>query len=379
MKRKPFLLLTLLLLCFACQGGAQQPGAQAGAGADGAETEDTVRRVTLLFAGDLMQHQGQINAARRADGTWDYTDCFRYVRDEISSYDLAIANLEVTLPGPPYTGYPQFRAPDAFLQGALDAGFDVMLTANNHCCDSHQAGLERTIRVLDSLQVPHLGTYRTQEERDANYPLLVERNGIRIALLNYTYDTNGIPFRKPNVVNLIDRTQMAADIARAKRMNPDVIIANMHWGIEYVMTPNKQMRDLADWLLAQGVDHVIGGHPHVVQPVEVRQGKDGAKHLVVWSLGNYISNMTKDNTEVGLMVNLTLEKDSVTRLTDCGYTITFCSRPAVSGRRVHTVLPASFPQGEMRPAERERFNRNIATARRLFEKYNVGIKENNRQ
>lgn len=363
-------LFTAVLLLFSCQGGAQ-PGGQP----DTTAPEDTTRSVTLLFAGDLMQHQGQINAARLPDGTYDYTDCFALVKDEISRYDVAIANLEVTLPGPPYTGYPQFRCPDAFLHAAWQAGFDVMLTANNHCCDSRRAGLERTIHVLDSLGIPHLGTYVNAEARAKNHPLIIEKNGIRIALLNYTYGTNGIPVSKPNVVNLIDKTQMAADIARAKGLMADVIIANMHWGVEYVPTPPKEVRDIADWLLANGVDHVIGGHPHVVQPAEVRTDARSQKHLVVWSLGNFISNMTKDNTEVGLMVRMTLTKDSLTTMTDCGYALTFCSRPLVSGRKVHTILPASFPEEQMKPAERERFNRNIAAARRLFKQHNKGIDE----
>ncbi len=372
MNQKVLMLFIAMWLTWSCQSTATNGNPHVVAD----ETPiDTPQKVTLLFAGDLMQHQGQINAARLADGTYDYTDCFALVKEEVSRYDIAIANLEVTLPGPPYTGYPQFRCPDAFLTAAWQAGFDVMLTANNHCCDSRQKGLERTIHVLDSLGIPHLGTYCNAAEREKNYPFIIERNGIRIALLNYTYDTNGIPVNKPNIVNLIDKKQMATDIARAKEMNADVIIANMHWGIEYVLTPNQQMRALADWLLEQGVDHIIGGHPHVVQPAEVRTDKQGNKHLIVWSLGNYISNMTKDNTEVGLMVRMELSKDSLTSLTDCGYTITFCSRPAVSGRRVHTVLPSSYPQEKMKPAERERFNRNIATARRLFQQHNIGISE----
>ena len=371
MNRKILFLLTISSLFCSCQSGANNAATPVAADS----LEDTVRKVTLLFAGDLMQHQGQINAARLPDGTYDYTDCFALVKDEISRYDIAVANLEVTLPGPPYAGYPQFRCPDAFLEAAWQAGFDVMLTANNHCCDSRQKGLERTIHVLDSLGVTHLGTYVDAATRAKNYPLIIERNGIRIAMLNYTYDTNGIPVTKPNEVNLIDKQQIAADIARAKQLQPDVIIANMHWGIEYVLTPDKQLRDLADWLLAQGVDHIIGGHPHVVQPVEVRTDAQGKSHLVAWSLGNYISNMTKDNTEVGLMVRMELQKDSLTRMTDCGYTITFCSRPAVSGRRVHTVLPSSYPQEQMKSAERERFSRNIATARKLFKQHNVGIEE----
>ncbi len=367
-RRLCFFITTLLIVC-SCQSGAN-PVNQAGDVA-----EDTTHKVTLLFAGDLMQHQGQINAARMSDGTYDYTDCFALVSDEVSKYDVAVANLEVTLPGPPYAGYPQFRCPDAFLTAAWKAGFDVMLTANNHSCDSRRKGIERTIAVLDSLGVTHVGTYINAETRARDYPLMLERNGIRIAMLNYTYATNGIPVPEPNVVNLINKEQIAADIQRAKQLNADVIIANMHWGVEYSLTPSKEQRELADWLIANGVDHVIGGHPHVVQPIEVRTDTAGRKHLVVWSLGNYISNMTKNNTEVGLMVRMEIQKDTTTQMTDCGYSIVFCARPAVSGRRVHTVLPSSYPVDSMKAGERARFNLNIETARNLFKQHNVGIEE----
>ena len=374
MKAKLLFFSTLFLALLSCQNPTRATGGTADE--TNAANADTFHQVTLLFAGDLMQHQGQINAAKMPNGTFDYNDCFALVKDEVSRHDIAIANLEVTLPGPPYKGYPQFRCPDEFLAAVWNAGFDVMLTANNHSCDSYKAGIERTIAVLDSLGTPHLGTYANASTRAKDYPLIIERNGIRIALLNYTYDTNGIPVPDPCVVNLIDKQQMAADIARAKEMQPDVIIANMHWGIEYVLTPSQQQRELADWLIQQGVDHVIGSHPHVVQPVEVRTDSDGRKHLVVWSLGNFISNMTKENTEVGLMVRMELtKKNATTTMTDCGYTLTFCSRPLVSGRRVHTILPSSYPQEQMKQAERQRFNQHLGTIRRLFQKHNQGIEE----
>lgn len=129
-------------------------------------------QISLLFVGDLMQHQAQIDAARQGDG-YHYDDCFRHVKDEISRADVSVGNLEVTLGGKPYRGYPVFSAPDEYLYAIKDAGFDVLLTANNHCLDKRKTGLERTIRMLDSLKIPHAGTYSNPEERRKNYPLVI--------------------------------------------------------------------------------------------------------------------------------------------------------------------------------------------------------------
>ena len=141
-------------------------------------------QISLLFVGDLMQHQAQIDAARQGDG-YNYNDCFRHVKKEISEADMAIGNLEVTLGGKPYRGYPAFSAPDEYLNAIKEAGFDVLLTANNHCLDKGKLGLERTILMLDSLKIHHAGTYRNPEERHKSYPLLIEKNGFRIVLLKY--------------------------------------------------------------------------------------------------------------------------------------------------------------------------------------------------
>lgn len=337
---------------------------------------DTTRRITLLFAGDLMQHITQINAARMPDGSYNYDSYFENVQEYVKGFDLAFANLEVTLGGRPYTGYPTFSAPDEFLTAIRDAGFDVLATANNHSCDRGRRGIERTILMLDSLGVTHLGTYADTLQRERNYPLIVEKGGFRLALLNYTYGTNGLPIPRPNVVNLIDRRQMEQDIREAKSMKPDAIIAIMHWGIEYAMVPNAAQRELANWLFAQGVDHVIGGHPHVVQPVEVHTDAQGRRHMLVYSLGNYISNQMMENSDGGMVVSMTLEKDSTVRLADCDYSLCWVSRPVVSHRKNHRLLPVGYPDSLMNAEERRLMNRFATNARNLFGKYNSGdIKE----
>lgn len=369
------LALSIISFCFllaASLGSCSANARNNGSDADSLNAKyDTTATITLLFAGDMMQHAGQIKAAQMPDGSFDYSECFAYVKDEIEAADIAIANLEVTLGGKPYTGYPMFCAPDEFAVAIKDAGFDILTTSNNHCCDTGRRGLGRTLSVLDSLGVPSLGTYRDAQDRARRYPLLVEKNGFRIALLACTYGTNGLPVPEPYMVNLIDTTQIKQDIAKAKSMQPDAIIAFIHWGTEYVLTPVSSQRWQADWLLAHGVDHVIGGHPHVVEPIEFRD----STNLVVWSLGNYISNMTKDTTYGGLMVTLKLEKDSTTRVSDTGYSLIWTSRPNVSGHKTHRVYPIGIADSLLNGRERMMRDFFAKTARNLFGKHNKNIIE----
>lgn len=369
-----FLLFVPMLTAICCAGQTQDARAE---NAPEEKKDTTVYRLTMLVAGDLMQHSPQISAARQKDGTYNYDDCFQYVKREIQSADLAIANFEVTLGGPPYKGYPCFSAPDEYLKAIIDAGFDVLTTGNNHCLDTGRKGLERTNMMLDSLHVPHLGTYDNDSARQASYPLLVEKNGFRIALLNFTYATNGLVVKQPNHVNYIDTVEIAADIEKAKTMNPDLIIAIPHWGIEYAMTPNKPDVNLADWLIEKGVDHVIGGHPHVLQPFEWRnpEAEDGGT-LVAYSLGNFISNQSKPNTGMGSMVKLHFtKKDGRVKLDSCAYALTWCSRPAISRKRNYRIVPAANSDSLLNAADRNLRDADARRARLIFDKHNKNIKE----
>ena len=335
-------------------------------------------KITLLFAGDLMQHQAQINAARQSNGKYNYSDCFALVKNEISSADIAIANLEVTLGGKPYTGYPQFSAPDEYAVAIKEAGFDVLLTANNHCLDRRKKGLERTIHVLDSLHIPYAGTYLTPKARTKYYPLLLEKNGFRIILLNYTYGTNGIEVQTPNIVNYIDKEIISEDIKKARSMYPDIIIACMHWGVEYRQRPERQERQLAEWLIEQGVHHVIGSHPHVLQPMELLNNTHSPqKHVVVYSLGNYISNMSALHTDGGAMVKLEFQKigPQIIRLTNCKYSLVWTSRPSLGKNKNFIIYPAANPPTDINEAERARLNTFLNNSRKLLNSNNIGIEE----
>jgi poly-gamma-glutamate synthesis protein (capsule biosynthesis protein) len=185
-----------------------------------------------------------------------------------------------------------------------------MITANNHCMDRGKKGLERTLRTLDSLGIPHLGTYRDRDQHDTEHPLMVERNGIRLALLTYTYGTNGIPAVEPNIVNLIDTLEMARDLRVAREKGADFVITLIHWGIEYAVKANKEQEQTARWLLEHGCDAVIGGHPHVVQNFTLDAIPDNNRYpeVVIYSMGNLVSNQRNENCDGGIMVELTLQK-----------------------------------------------------------------------
>lgn len=290
----------------------------------------------MLFIGDIMGHDSQIAAAYDAEKkTYEYDSVFKHVAPIISEVDYAVANLEVTLAGPPYKGYPQFSSPDN-LAGALKrAGVDCLVTANNHSCDRKKPGIERTIKVLDSLKMDHTGTFLSQETRDATYPLMAKRNGISVAILNYTYATNGIPAEAPNVVNLIKRDLIAADLKKAKEKNPDKIIVVMHWGMEYELQPRSNQVSLYEFCVENGADYVIGSHPHVLQKMEVH-----GKNLIAYSLGNFVSNQRTAPRDGGAMFRLTLgKKGDSTYLKETGYFLTWVYPPVLKGKKKFYILP----------------------------------------
>ncbi|MDR1883208.1 MAG: CapA family protein [Prevotella sp.] len=286
------------------------------------------QKVSFLFAGDAMQHKIQLDAAKTNAG-YDYSPYFKYVADEIKQADIAVVNLETTLPGQKYTGYPQFGSPDEYACALKNAGFDIFLLSNNHILDKGRKGLERTIAVLDSIKVKHTGVFVNEEKRSLYYPLMMIKNGIRIAMLNYTYGTNGYTAAKPNIVNYIDRKQILKDIEQAKAMKADIIVANMHWGAEYVLKHNKAQKELADFLVRNGVRLVIGGHPHVVQPVDIQKDGDNIKSIVVYSMGNLISAMKPVNTTGGMMVKIDIGKNGndPVKIDSCSYSLVWVNKP----------------------------------------------------
>ncbi len=329
--------------------------------------------VNLTFVGDAMQHAPQITAAQQPDGTYDYSPCFENLRADIMSADLAVVNLECPLGGKPYTGYPCFSAPDSYAQALRDVGFDLFLTANNHCLDRRDKGLVRTCHALDSMGIAHIGTYVSQQERDQRIPYIINVKGIKIAFLDYTYGTNGIPIQGDVIVDHIDQQQIAADIALARERGAHAICVNLHWGIEYQLKPVASQRTLADWLVTQGVDLIIGGHPHVIEPMEVRYSQEYDKNvLLVYSMGNFISNQSDIDCRGGAMVKVSLrmENGHAVMESPC-YELFFVQKPKASGEN-YVLIPESRPD-LLRPDSRGEFTRFMQRTHDLVTSHNKNV------
>jgi poly-gamma-glutamate capsule biosynthesis protein CapA/YwtB (metallophosphatase superfamily) len=346
------------------------------------DVREQEQHLSLLFMGDIMQHTAQIDAA------WDdslkaytYDSCFKFVSPIIRSADIAMTNLEVTLGGRPYSGYPQFSAPDQLIHALLYAGIDIVGTANNHSCDRGRHGIERTLHILDSMGLQHTGTFADSLSRQQTYPLMVHKNGIKLAVLNYTYGTNGIAIPKPNIVNLIDTTVMKNDLKRAKDSIPDKVIVFIHWGDEYQSHPNQFQQDIAGLCFKNGADIIIGMHPHVIQKIEKYYYPDsnGREVFVAYSLGNYVSNQRDRYKDGGLMVRLDLvKKNNVVSIQNDVYYLDWVYTPDENGKKRFYILPVSVFEANPKLIDTVSFQKMMLYAsdsRILMQKESRGVSE----
>ena len=325
------------------------------------EVTDSIKvdSITLVFAGDMMSHMPQVKAAYNPQSKrHEYEHWFQFLKDTIASADYAIANLETPLGGEPYSGYPMFSAPDAFAEDLKKVGFDILVTANNHTVDKGRKGLERTVSILDSLKILHTGSFRNKQEHDSTNPLIIEAKGVKIALLSYTYGTNGIPVPKPNVVNLIDHAQMEKDIVKARSLGAQIVIPIIHWGSEYQTYEHPSQVKTAEFLAGKGVDAIIGMHPHVVQPIKYVK-RNGDSIPVAYSLGNAVANMRDRYKDGGLFVQLTIKMENdtprITSFKDIPFWVWKGSSKEVKGIHGYYVIPESkisiLPVGEAKKAQ----------------------------
>lgn len=271
--------------------------------------------LSMTVVGDIMCHNTQYqDAYDKTSDTYDFSHVFTNVADELKNADITIGNLETTFAGKEkgYSGYPTFNTPEALATNLKDLGFDVLSTTNNHSLDSGYKGLVSTLETLDSVGIDHMGTYSSEEAQKEI--LIKDVKGIKIAFLAYTYGTNGIPVPKGKeyCINLIDKDLIKQDLDKAKAANVDLICVNMHWGNEYRLKTTQEQEDLADFLFQNGVDIILGSHPHVLEPMERRTitledgtTKDG---FVIYSLGNFVSGQVKEYTNHSIILNLELTK-----------------------------------------------------------------------
>lgn len=277
----------------------------------------------IVFAGDAMMHQGQIDAARQRDSSHDFSEYFENIDGYITTADYAVVNLETPVSKPPYTGYPCFNAPEEYIDALADAGFDLFLTANNHTLDRHDRGLRETIDNLDSRRLDHIGTYKDASARNTAIPFIKTINNIKVGFLNYTYGTNGISPGNGVCVDYINRELIKKDVEATRNAGAEVVFLCIHWGDEYHLLPNSYQKALAEYIHSLGVDAIIGGHPHVIQPMELSDSTP--RQLTIYSLGNFISNMKTKDTRGGAMlkVKIVRDRDGNVNISDASYRLVY--------------------------------------------------------
>jgi len=284
------------------------------------EEEDPYINIQLATAGDIMFHDSQLKSAYdEQNDSYDFKQFFADVKPILSDADLTIANFETTTAGPDreYTGYPAFNSPDEVVDAIKDTGVDVLTTVNNHSLDTGSDGLKRTVETIQERGIDTVGTYTTKPDSRV---LIKEVEGIKFAIIAYTESTNGLGANYPKeeldaMLNLMEKDKIIADIKEAKNLGADFIISYMHWGIEYATEPNETQIEFAEMMAEEGVDLILGSHPHVIQKSDTIE-TDEKQTFVIYSMGNFISNQRQETlgdgyelTEDGIILLFDIQKN----------------------------------------------------------------------
>lgn len=314
----------------------------------------------VTFIGDVMMHSRQLE--------YDCSDFLAQLSSITRDADVSIANMEFPMAGRPYTGYPSFSTPEKYVIDLADKGVDVFLTANNHVLDRGPAGLRRTIsvydRLRDSLGIQYTGTALDAEHGSSVNPLIINSKGIRFALINFTYGNNHKYDAEYPHVCMMSRDEVHEMIGRARSRNVDYIIALPHWGIEYKLRHSKEQEKWAQWLADQGVDLIVGAHPHVVQDSTHINGTP-----VFYSLGNVVSNMTAQNTRLGTAVTARFVKrpDGSTYMLEPELEFIWCTVPGTLTESYATIKVADYLGRRDEWIDPEDYDNMIATLLRVQE------------
>jgi poly-gamma-glutamate capsule biosynthesis protein CapA/YwtB (metallophosphatase superfamily) len=275
--------------------------------------KDSVVTVTISTVGDLMCHSVEYNYAKVSPDSFNFNPFFNYIKPYLSRSDFLFGNMETVLAGKKegYSGYPLFNSPSDFLAPLKNVGFNLITTANNHALDKGSEGLLRTIRELKKYKLNYDGTFNSQHDRDSIRIFNIK--GLRTALLAYTYGTNGnpIPKGKNYLINIIDTTLIKKDILSARKDCAEIVIVYFHFGHEYSRTPSDFQKTIVNKTIKYGADIIIGGHPHVIQPVEYFKTKHAKldSGFVAYSVGNFLSNQRWRYSDAGVILTIHITKN----------------------------------------------------------------------
>lgn len=307
------------------------------------------KEAELIAVGDIMMHGAQIKSGYNpTTKTYNYDNFFQEVKGILSSGDWVIGNLETTLAGPEtgYTGYPLFNAPDPLADGIKKAGFNIISTTNNHSLDRGEKGVLKTLENVRKRGLISVGTAASAEA--ANQIVIVEKNNISMAILGYSYGTNGIPIPqgKDYLVSLIEPKKIIQDITKARSSGVDIVTVILHFGSEYQRQPNTEQKTLVKQLVNAGADIILGSHPHVVQPYQIfeQTGKLGKpkKAVVIYSMGNFISNQREKYRDLGVIFKVNIVKhfpDQTIEIKDIQTVPTWVHRYWQNGKYQFRILP----------------------------------------
>jgi len=322
-----------------------------------AAAEDETLVITAV--GDIMMHDTQITAGYRpSTGDYDFLPFFAYVTPLFKASNLVIGNLETTFSGKKegYSGYPRFNTPEILASNLKDAGFDILSTANNHCLDKGQAGLVSTLDYLDKAGLLHTGTARSKEEHDSI--LITERKGVKLAVLAYTFGTNGInPAQDRGYsVNYLDVDKITSDIKKARDNQAQLVIISLHFGEEYRPHPGPLQQEAVKSLLDAGADIILGHHPHVLQPASVFN-----QQFVIYSLGNFISAQQGLERRSSVILNLFFGIDGQTKqpyFKKAAYIPIYTRSFRDKGKLCYEVLPVEPALTSIRSGQIHNFSRD---------------------
>jgi poly-gamma-glutamate capsule biosynthesis protein CapA/YwtB (metallophosphatase superfamily) len=312
--------------------------------------KDSLITIKISVVGDLMCHSVQYHYARvdnsaEAD-SFDFNPVFREVKKYFYESDFVFGNLETVTAGESkgYSGYPVFNTPDEYITALYNAGFHMITTSNNHSLDKGEQGLIRTIEQLKKNHLLYNGTFTSKDDRDLIR--VIDIKGIKVAFLAYTYGTNGIPVPKEKsyLVNMIDFDLIKSDIDRARKIGADVILVHYHFGDEYKREPVSFQKEVVLKTITFGADIIIGGHPHVLQPVQFFKSKWGRldSGFVAYSLGNFISNQRWRFSDAGVILNIEITKNlknTATYISDVSFIPTWVYKGQTEKEREYVILP----------------------------------------
>lgn len=348
--------------------------------------EDSVLSATLCFVGDLMCHSTQFNYAKVNTDSFDFTGVYREVKKYLTIPDLTIGNLETVIAGQNegYSGYPYFNAPDDFIYALKEAGFNLLITANNHALDQGWEGVKRTIDVINDYKIHRTGTFISQEDRDSVRIFLV--NSIKIAFLAYSENTNGlaIPKGKEFVINLINEDLIRNDIRKAREKNADIVLVHLHYGPEYNREPSDYQKEIVQKIIELGADIIIGGHPHVIEPFDFYETRNTKLDLgfVAYSMGNFISNQRWRYSDAGVILNIQLSKNRFTDsvyISEVSYLPTWVFKGNTEKGREYIILPSQISgtdsaQTFLIDTDRKLMNEAFYDTKEIITKYDSSFK-----